>query len=112
MRKKGNLRAQSGAWPRKKTGKAYSNGDIELFLGKYEGCDLRTIFEKEAKRAAAVVATIRDKGVDEKNRLKAANSMLDRVMPRVERHEIGGSLQLESRLLEALSKAEKLKEER
>jgi hypothetical protein len=83
--------------------KAY---DVEKFLFTYRDVEAKQIIHHEAKKSVAVVATIRDKGIDERNRLKAANSLLDRVIPRVERHEVEGSLTLESRLNEALEKAE------
>ena len=75
------------------------------FLTQYSEDEPKTILNKEAKRSLAVVASIRDEGIDERNKLKAANSLLDRVIPRVEKHEIEGSLTLESRLAEALEKA-------
>ena len=97
-------------WNPLKSGKRRKKGALkayeEKFLVQYSDYEVKGILKKEAKRSVAVIAAIRDEGVDERNKLKAANSLLDRVVPRVEKHEIEGSLTLESRLNEALEKTE------
>ena len=51
------------------------------FLERYENLGPEEILNGEAKRSLAVIASIRDEGIDERNRLNAAKILIDRVLP-------------------------------
>ena len=62
----------------------------ESFLEKYSEIEPEKILSDQTKKTIAVVAGIRDQGIDERNRLKAAKVLLDRMLP--EKHEIKGEV--------------------
>ncbi len=72
----------------------------QSFLRRYSDTDPHGILKAETKRSLAVVCGIRDQGRDERNKLKAANTLLDRTLPRIEKLEIDIYRQLSDAELE------------
>jgi hypothetical protein len=99
-------------WNLLKRGKGSQKNKLEAynqkFLTVYQNKKPQEIIEAEVEKKLSVVSEIADRGVEEKNRLKAAVSWLrfSRQVSEVQKIDFEGSLTLESRLNEALEKAE------
>lgn len=64
-----------------KTKKRICHAHLAEFFERYEGKTVHEILEAEASKAAATVAHIRDHGTNERNRLRACEIILSKVVP-------------------------------
>ena len=79
----------------------------DAFLRKYKDKSPKEIIETEGKKALATISRIRELAVKEENSLKAAMFIVEKAFPSTQKIHLEGSLDLEKRLDEALSRLSK-----